>query len=172
MKILIIYATRSGVSRKCAQMLADKLESDAIKVDLFNVEQAPPSPDGYDVAVVGGSIRMGTLNKKLKKYLKENAGALNRIHTALFLCCGFSEQVDDYIALNFPKNIIPSLDIHYFGGEIKPDKVKGIDKLILKAIISNEKYNSFDDPDPNASPLPEIIPENIFRLADRIRGLL
>ena len=172
MKIIIIYATRSGVSRKCAQMLADRLDSDAMNVELFDIEDAPPSPEEYDVCVIGGSIRMGSLNKKLKKYLKENADALNRIQTALFLCCGFSEQVDDYITLNFPKNIIPSLDIHYFGGEIKPDKVKGMDKLILKAVISNERYNSFDDPDPHTSPLPEIIPENIFRLADRIRGLL
>lgn len=172
MKILIIYATRTGVSKKCAQMLSEGLDSDAMNVELFDIEDAPPSPEEYDVCVIGGSIRMGALNKKLKKYLKEHAETLNAIHTALFLCCGLSESVDDYITLQIPKNIIPSLEIHYFGGEVKPDNAKGLDKLILKAMRSSIKEVDFEDPDPNDDPLPEIIPENISRLADRIRGLL
>ena len=172
MKVLIIYASKTGVSERCALMLSKKLASDAIKIDLIPIDNDLPSPEGYDVAVIGGSIRMGALNKKLKKYLKAHAKTLNSIHTAIFLCAGLSENVDDYITLQIPKYIIPSLEIHYFGGEVKPANAKGIDKWILRAMRSSIKDVDFEAPDPNANPLPEIIPENIHRLADRIRSLL
>ena len=172
MKVLIIYASRTGVTKRCVEMLAARLASDAIKTDIFSAEQTLPSPDGYDVCIIGGSIRMGALNKKIKKYMKANTEALNSMHTALFLCCGLSENVDDYITLQIPKHIIPSLDIHYFGGEIKPDKVKGFDKLVLRAMRSSLKYEDFENLEVTSNPLPEIIPENISRLADRIRAML
>ena len=60
----------------------------------------------YDVAVIGGSIRMGKINKKLKHYLKTHVNTLNKLHTALFLCCGYTENFDDYVSLNFPKGMV------------------------------------------------------------------
>ena len=172
MKVLIIYASKTGVTKRCIDMLAKRLASDAIKIDIFPADRALPSPEGYDVAVIGSSVRMGAINKKVRKYLKAHTEALNSMHTALFLCCGLSENVDDYITLQIPKHIIPSLDIHYFGGEIKPDKVKGFDKLVLRAMRSSLKYEDFENLEATSNPLPEIIPENISRLAERIRGLL
>ena len=70
MKVLIVYSTKWGVSRRCAEMLGKKLESFA-NVLVCDVKDEPPAPVGFDVAVIGGSIRMGTLNKKLKKYIKQ-----------------------------------------------------------------------------------------------------
>ena len=171
MKILIIYSTRAGVSRKCSEMLAEKLKG-SFEVSVYDIKDNPPAPNDFDVCVVGGSIRMARINKRLKAYLKAHAEALSSKHTALFLCCGFTESFDDYVAMQFPKNIIASLGIHCFGGEMKPDKLKGLDKLVIKTVLSQIKYEEFDDPDPKRSPIPEILPETIYRLADRIRALL
>ena len=71
MKILIAYSSVWGVSKSCAQMLADKL-SDKHQVSLHSIENAP-SPKGFDVAVIGGSVRMGRLSRPLRAYLNENA---------------------------------------------------------------------------------------------------
>ncbi len=171
MKVLIIYATRGGVSRECAQMLRDKLES-SFEVTLCDIEDGAPLPDGFDIAVLGGSIRMGKLNKKLKHYIKDNIHTLNNMQTAVFLCCGFTENFDDYVSFQVPKTLVPSLGIHCFGGELKPNKLKGMDKFIVKMVRSSIVGSDFESPDPTASPLPEIVPENIRRLADKIRGLL
>lgn len=171
MKVLIVYATRHGVSRACAEMLRDKLVS-KMEVCLYDVNDAPPSPEGFDVAVVGGSVRMMRVSKKLKAYLKQYASELSSVNTALFLCCGFPENFDDYVSLIFPKNVNAELGAHCFGGELKPDKLRGLDKFIVKRVRSSMQYRDFDDPDPKASPLPEILPETIERLADRIKALL
>ena len=115
---------------------------------------------------------MGSINKKLKKYIKLNLSKLNCIQTALFLCCGYTESFDDYVSLNFPKSLVPKLGIHCFGGELKPEKLKGFDKFIVKMVRSSIINEDFEHPDPNQSPLPEIVPENISRLSDKIRRLL
>lgn len=171
MKVLVIYATKGGVSRRCCEILTEKLQG-SMEITLCDINNTPPVPNDFDVAVIGGSVRMGSINKKLKAYLKNNAEALNQINTALFLCCGFSENFDDYVSMQIPKSVIPSLGIHFFGGELKPEKLKGIDKLIVKMVRSSLKSEDFEHPDPDRSPLPEIIPENIIRLADKIRTLL
>ncbi len=171
MKLLVIYSTKNGVSRRCAQMLCDRLDS-SFEITLCSISDAPPSPEGFDVAVIGGSIRMSRLDKRLRSYLRTHAQKLNNIHCAIFICCGFSDSFDDYVHFQVPKNLIPSLGIHYFGGELKPDKLKGIDKLMVKAIRSEIIGTDFESPNPNASPLPEIVPENIWRLAEKIRSLL
>ncbi len=171
MKALIIYSTRNGVSKRCAQMLAEKLERFS-QVSVFDINDTPPSPKDFDVAVIGGSIRMARLDKKLKKYLKQNADTLNGMLTALFLCCGYTENFDDYVALQIPKAITPSLGIHCFGGELKPDKLKGFDKIAVKIMRSELATDDFEAPDKSRSPLPEIIPESIRILADSIRAKL
>lgn len=172
MKILIIYATKGGVSKRCAEMLCEKLKSNAFDITLCDIETGAPSPEGFDVAVIGGSIRMGSINKKLKKYLKTYTSALLSIDSALFLCCGYTENFDDYVLLNFPRHLVPSLGMHYFGGELKPEKLKGFDKFVVKMVRASILDEDFEHPDPESSPLPEIVPENIWRLADSIRALL
>ena len=169
MKILIVYSSVWGVSKQCAQMLADML-CDKHEVSVFSIENAP-SPAGFDVAVVGGSVRMGRLNRQLRSYLKNNAEALSGMNTALFMCCGLSENFDDYVALQFPTSVIPSLGIHYFGGELKPEKLKGFDRIAVKMMRSSILGNDFEAPDPSISPLPEILPETISRLAESIRKI-
>ena len=169
MKILIVYSSAWGVSKQCAQMLADML-CDKHEVSVFSIENAP-YPTGFDVAVVGGSVRMGRLNRQLRSYLKNNAEALSGMNTALFMCCGLSENFDDYVALQFPTSVIPSLGIHYFGGELKPEKLKGFDRIAVKMMRSSILGNDFEAPDPSISPLPEILPEAISRLAESIRKI-
>ncbi len=171
MKLLITYASHNGVSRRCADMLYERLNS-TFEITLCDINDSPPAPEKFDFAVIGGSIRMGKLNKKLKGYMKAHTEVLCKIPCAVFICCGFSDSFEDYAHFQIPKALTPSLGIHYFGGELKPDKLKGIDKLIVKAIRSEIIETDFECPNPDASALPEILPENIWRLAEKIRHLL
>ena len=170
MKILIVYATRGGVSRACAEMLKEKLVP-SYEVSCYNVEEGAPAPNDFDVAVVGGSIRMGKLNKKLKKYIKEYREALGRMPSAAFICCGFPTDLEDYVETQLPRALEFSLGIHCFGGEIKPEKQKGVDKLILKMMKNHIRYLDLEENGKHDYMLPEIIPEHISMLADRIRAL-
>ena len=172
MKILILYASKNGVTKQCAEILADALNKRHEVTVVSAKEDKLPCPDGFDVAVVGSSVRMGAINKKIKKYLKENTEALSKINTAVFLCCGSAESFEEYCSISIPKRLETSLGRHYFGGELKPEKLKGLDKLIVKMVRGSIRTKNFENSQLDQIALPEIIPENIIRLADSIRDLL
>ena len=170
MKVLIVYSTKNGVSREAANMLAGKLESFS-DVDVYDINDNPPSPDRYDVAVVGGSIRMARLNKKLKRYIKENASKLSNMHSAAFICCGLTNDFDDYVVTEIPKNIKFSLGIDCFGGELKPDKLHGPDKFLTHIMRQSILTQDPDQSGRDMIELPELFPDTIYALAERIHRL-
>ncbi len=50
MKILIIYATKNGVAKRSAEFLAKEL-SQSNEIAIYNINDAPPPPDDFDVVV-------------------------------------------------------------------------------------------------------------------------
>ena len=71
MKILVAYSTRSGVTKKCANMLADRLEEFA-DVVVCNLDGYDPGTMDYDAIIVGSSIRLGKIQKKARRYIAKN----------------------------------------------------------------------------------------------------
>ena len=171
MKILIIYASKNGVAKKCAERLSDEL-STTNEITLCNINDSPvPTPNNFDVIVLGGSIRMTKLNKELKKYLKTHFDAISNMPSAFFFCCGIIRDLDDYKATELPPKIQFSLGVECFGGELKPDKVKGFDKLIVNAMRQSILTQDSDLRNSSGLELPEYMPENILALAERIKRL-
>ena len=169
MKILIVYATHGGVAKRCAEMLGRELEehNDIRYVDARNEEI--PSPVDFDAVVIGSSVRIENIDRRVKRYIKENLEALNNMPCAIYLCCGFTRLFDEYAETLFPRRFSPSLGFHLFGGELKPDRVKGIDKLVVFFMRSSIKSQDFEESDNDHHDLPEIIPENITLLAKELR---
>jgi len=167
-KILILYASRGGATKQCAEMLAEKLEN-VHTVSVFDITKQAPSPADYDVVVLASSIRMGQMNKVMKKYIKEHKAALSQIPTAVGLCCGFPRQFEEYIETQLPRDLVCSLGHHLFGGELKPEKIHGLDKLIVKMARTSIQTQDFEQSNADLHDLPELLPENIALLADKIK---
>jgi menaquinone-dependent protoporphyrinogen oxidase len=173
MKVLVIYTTHGGASKRCAEMLKEKIE-DNCEVTLCDARAVPEFPrlDEYDTLVIGGSVRFGRIDKRLKTYLKTNLENINQKPSAFFFCCGFPSELEDYIDTQLPKKIEFSLGVHCFGGELKPEKLKGMDKIFVKMIRSHINSQDFEESDDNHIPLPELLPESVARLADEIRKIV
>ena len=171
MNILIVYASKTGVAQTCAQMLANKLMP-RYSVTLRSVQDLPlPAPDEFDVVVLGSSIRYGKVNKIFKRYIKQYAETLNSLPCAVFLCCGFPRNFEEYVDTQIPKSLHCSLGFHSFGGELKPDKLKGFDKFLVKRIRNSIRFQDFEESDRDHHILPEIFVENINLLEEQIRQL-
>lgn len=170
MKILIIYASKNGVAKKAAEHLSHEL-SQSNEISLYDINDTPPSPEGFDVIVLGGSIRMTKLNKKLKKYLKKHLDAISNMPSAFFICCGIIRDFEDYKTTELPTKISFSLGVQCFGGELKPDKLHGFDKLLVKIMRQSILTQDSDLAHSSDLDLPEFMPENISALAERIRRL-
>ena len=171
MKILVVYSTYGGVARECAEMLKKRL-ADRHDVELVNGrENEIPDADNYDCIVIGSSIRNGSMNKKLKKYVKNNLDKLSAMPCAVYYCCGYTKLFSEYVETQLPKRFEPSLGYHLFGGELKPDKLTGFDKFAVRMMRSSIRSQDFEEDDSDHYELPEIIPENIELLAKDILKL-
>ena len=170
MKILIIYATKNGVAKKSAELLSDEL-SQTNEISLYDINDAPPAPNAFDVIVLGSSVRMTKINKKLKAYLKEHIDTISSMPSAFFFCCGIIRDFEDYVATELPPKIQFCLGIECFGGELKPDKLKGLDKIMVKAMRQSILTQDPDLRNSSGLELPEFMPENVVALAERIKRL-
>ena len=105
----------------------------------------------------------------MKKYIKEHKATLSEIPTAIGLCCGLTKLFEEYLETQFPKDLVCSLGYHLFGGELKPEKLHGMDKLIVKMARTSIQTQDFEQSNADLHDLPELLPENVTLLADKIK---
>jgi len=105
MKILVVYYSRDGLTRKIAASLADLLKAeseelvdltnrrglwgwlfagrDALKSKLTRLDLTAKSPADYDLVVVGSPVWAYHITPAIRTYLSANAG---KIKKAAFFC--------------------------------------------------------------------------------------
>ena len=171
MKILIVYSSKNGVTKKCAEMLAGELAECHTATLVDCRKENIPLPADFDVVVIGSSVRMENIDRRVRKYVKDNLSALNSMPCAIYLCCGFTRLFSEYAEALFPRRFQPSLGAHLFGGELKPEKVRGFDKLVVASMRNSIQTQDFEEDDRDHHDLPEIIPENISLLATEINAI-
>lgn len=138
MKTLIIYASKTGTTEKCAQEINEQLKDSKI-VNILNQDE---DINKYDLIVVGTPIRMGMIDNRIKKFLISNIETLKLKKVAYFICCGFSENWKSYYEQNIPKDLLDSAIVYdTFGGEMDIEKQKGFDKFITKMVSKNIDKN-------------------------------
>ena len=162
MKILIAYATKSGTTRTAATMLRELLPQH--EVTLCDLAALTPNPADFDHVVLGAPIRFGRAHKALRSFIKAHEEGLAGVPHSLFLCCAFPDAFDDYVVRTFPAALFDTaLDVVYFGGEMKVEKQRGLDKLFARAVRSSVRESEDAD-----AMLPGILPEHIRLLADKL----
>ena len=168
MKLLIAYATKTGTTEECAEMLASHFSGH--EVVLANLEKETPEVSDFDAVVIGSNVRAGKIHKAVKAFAQANADSLANKRFGLYLCCNFSDAADTYFEKNFSEDVLSrACAALCFGGEIKMERQKGLDKLIMKIVMGIVKSHNRDEDRDEDIPLPAKIPENIRRMADAIK---
>ena len=163
MKILIAYASKTGSTREMAALLAEHIQNQEVTLCDLSAEQ--PDPTAFDHVVIGGPIRMNRAHKALRTYVSTYTSALCEVPHTLFLCCAFPEQFEHYLRVSFPSKVIHSAeDAVYFGGDLSLSRQRGLTKLLTRMI-----RNSILESEDEGSVLPNLLPEHVRLLADRLR---
>ena len=131
MKTLILYASATGTSEKCALKLSELIPGS----ETVDIHKSIPDPNGYDRIIIGGSIRAGKISKKLAEYVDNTLPVLLTKELGVFVCCGDESKANGYMVENFPGELImKAKKCACFGGEYNIKNAHGIDKLILRLI--------------------------------------
>lgn len=104
MKTIIIYATKSGASKKCAELLTTKLKD----CSLCRLPEQVPDLYRYDTVILGSGVRMGKIYKPMKNFIEKNVDILLTKKTALYLCSVYPESLQKTITKNIPQKLIES----------------------------------------------------------------
>jgi menaquinone-dependent protoporphyrinogen oxidase len=83
-KVLIVYATTDGHTRKICERLQQVIEAQGSAVDLLQVDQPQPDLTHYDKIVIGASIRYGKHSKLIYKFIEQNRLLLDSKPNAFF----------------------------------------------------------------------------------------
>ena len=142
MKTIIIYASTYGYAKDCANELSKQLTGEVLIVNVST--DTILSISGFDNVVIGGSIYMGHISKKIKAFCISNLNLLKNKRVGLFLCCGLPEDFEKNIENAFPKELLrKAISVESFGGELRIEKMKFTHKilagLIKKAAIKERK---------------------------------
>jgi len=84
MKLLIIYASTDGQTKKIATYLKAEAEKQNIQVSLCNAAEQPLKPDTFDAVIIGSSIRNRKFQSAVQAYVTQNRQMLNKMPSALF----------------------------------------------------------------------------------------
>ena len=167
MKIAIIYTTRGGTTRECAELLARELATHEVTVADMSAE---PDLAQFDTVVIGFPIRAAKPAKNARKYIKQNIALLLEKRAAYYMCCGFIDCAEEYAEKALPKALKErALTVTCLGGSLAPARFKGIDKMIVKAVRSEILGGGENGEQRDDMTLPTILDENIAQLADVIK---
>lgn len=88
-RILIVYGTTDGHTRKIAQVLAEDLRAKRCSVEVMDAAQTlwRVSPEGYDGVIVTASVHIGDYQRAVGRWVRFYAPTLNDMPTAFLSVC-------------------------------------------------------------------------------------
>jgi menaquinone-dependent protoporphyrinogen oxidase len=87
MKILIVYGTTEGQTRKISHFMEAILKDGGHEVTVADASQTPPSPTSYDAVIIGASIHVHKYQSAVAHYINRHVEDLNKIPGAFFSVC-------------------------------------------------------------------------------------
>lgn len=139
MKTLIVYITRHGCAQKVAFSLKDKINGE---VDMLNLrEKQKTDLNFYDTIVLGGSIHMGKIHKRLKTFCEHYDNDLLNKKLGIFLCHMYQ---GDVAVRQYEEAFSEKLRNHaiakgLLGGEFEFEKMNLIEKMMVRKIANTKK---------------------------------
>ena len=83
MRALLVVGSRHGGTREMAEWVARGLQSGGVEVDLHDADDAP-TPEGYDLAVVGGAVYAARWVENVREWTRANSDALRAMPCWIF----------------------------------------------------------------------------------------
>lgn len=134
MKTIIIFCTNHGCVEKAAGQIAEILGPETTLHHLKSKKQA--NLHNYDRVIIGGSIHIGQIQKKLKEFYTKNMEILLEKELGIFICCmEEGEKAKKEMHDVFPKQLLNHAKATAcLGGEFNFEKMNFLEKMMVKKV--------------------------------------
>lgn len=125
MSTLIVYGSRTGYAEECAERIREKLGDEEFVIFTHIDSQELPVVSDYDRIIIGGSVRFGRIQRKLKRFMDQYRSLLLQREIGIFLCClSQGKDAEKLMHRHFPEELISHAKALCFpGGLASLDKV-------------------------------------------------
>lgn len=138
MKSLIIYSSKKGATKKCAEQIKKGIAGEVKMVSSNEAQKLPL--EAYDNIIIGSPVYAGRLDKDLKVFCQKHTEVLTKKRTFLFLGCMNEKLIKDYVKNNLPEEVAKHLnDVVCCGGAFYFSKMNFLEKFMIKKIANSEK---------------------------------
>ena len=86
-RILVLYGTTEGHTRKIANVIGDTMRANGLDVDVVHVDEHQPDPAPYAAVVVAASVHAGGYQKPIARWVRTHAEQINRMPGAFVSVC-------------------------------------------------------------------------------------
>ncbi|WP_210364183.1 flavodoxin domain-containing protein [Bacillus sp. REN3] len=146
MKCLIVFCSTHGTTAKAAHLLRKQIEGDVVVLNLQRTKLYSDL-EFFDAVIIGGSIHAGSIQGKVKRFMKENMDILERKNVGLFLCC-MREGQEAHAQFDhaFPERLRETaIAKGLFGGEFIFSKMNFFEKMVVKNVSGvNQDQSTLD----------------------------
>ena len=142
-KILIIYSTTDGHTRKICAHLQQVIENQSNQVTVISVDEANAIElDSFDKIVIGASIRYGKHSPKIYEFIKENSRILESKSNAFFSVNVVARKPEKNTPETNPylKKFLKQIPwkpkmLAVFAGKIDYQKYRFLDRFMIRLIM-------------------------------------
>lgn len=145
MSTLIVYATKYGATKQIVDEMAQKLGQD---VTIKNIKDGRIDIKNYDTIIIGGSIYMNKIQKKIKRFVKRKESQLLQKRLGLFIGCYTPADTKGYLEQFFPSPLLEHAKAKgILGGMMQYDKMNAIYRKIFLSLKKIDDFNkNFKEP--------------------------
>ena len=167
MKVLLAYTSKTGTVEECIDRLETQLGG--LTVDKVKLDEQTPTPDDYDILVIGAPVRYGKLPRQVRDYFATYEQAIMNKPHALFLCCGYAHEYEYYMEKLLPRSLRDTaFAVLDFGGTLNYKGQSLWEKIVIHHMRSEIRESEIEDYEYTPE-FPGIQPETIGKLATYIR---
>ena len=138
MKTLIVYESKKGYTKSCAEQIAGELGKTTVIVSAKMAYKE--ALDQYDLIIIGSAVYAGKVPSRIRRFCKVKEDELLNRPLALFMCGTGEEFKDSYYEKNYPQSLLEhALEKGWFGGLIVLNQHRGITKMVLSSILKGKQ---------------------------------
>ena len=166
-RVLVVYGTNEGQTRKIAQRIAQRLEMNGHEAHLADASATPPPrcSSDFDACIVGASVHEGKHQRSVVHFVKENLDDLQHIPSVFFSVSLSAAIADDKHDEQVWTNITKFVEetgwepsrVHPFAGALLYTQYDFLKRLLMKMIAKHSggdtdtshdyEYTNWDDVD-------------------------
>lgn len=148
MKTLIVYATKYGCTKGCAEILKSYLNGE---VNIVSAKTNKINLAEYDAILIGGSVYMGKIQKEITHFCNRNLKQLLRKKIGLFACCYTPNGTEGFFETLFPLELLNHASyVTSVGGKMDYENMNFFYRKLFQSLKKIDGFNEgFTEPEIN-----------------------